>query len=58
MSEWFFESYEAAGKLYDEITQPYQRLSFRYNFDHVEMMNLQLLKAGVRLAGLLNEIFV
>jgi S1/P1 Nuclease len=57
MTEWFFESYQAADKLYDEITQPYQRLNFRYNFDHVEMMNQRLLKAGIRLAGLLNEIF-
>jgi hypothetical protein len=57
MSEWFFESYQIAGNLYDEIARPYQKLSFRYNFDHVEEMNQQLLKAGVRLAGLLNEIF-
>ena len=39
------------------ITQPEQRLSFRYNFDYVETMNQQLLKGGVRLAGLLNELF-
>jgi hypothetical protein len=57
MTEWFFESYQVAGRLYDEITRPNQRLSYRYNFDHVEEMNQQLLKAGVRLAGLLNQIF-
>jgi len=55
--EWFFESYQVAGKLYNEITQPHQKLSYRYNFDHVEVLNQQLLKAGIRLAGLLNEIF-
>jgi hypothetical protein len=57
MIEWFFESYQVAGKLYNEITQPHQKLSYRYNFDHVEVLNQQLLKAGIRLAGLLNEIF-
>ena len=57
MTDWFFESYQLAEKLYSEINQPNKRLSFRYNFDHIEEMNLQLLKAGVRLAGLLNQIF-
>jgi hypothetical protein len=57
MTEWFFESYQIAEKLYGEITQTDQKLSYRYNFDHVQTMNQQLLKAGVRLAGLLNEIF-
>jgi hypothetical protein len=55
--EWFFESYAAAQGIYAEITRPYQRLSYRYNFDHIDMINEQLLKGGVRLAGLLNDIF-
>ena len=57
MTEWLFESYQLADKLYAGIKQPDQKLSFRYNYDYVEMMNLQLLKGGVRLAGLLNDIF-
>ena len=57
MKEWFFESYQLAGKIYSGITQPHQRLSFRYNFDYIEMLNGQLLKGGIRLAGLLNSIF-
>jgi hypothetical protein len=57
MTEWFFESYQIAQQLYDEITRPNQRLGYRYNFDHLETMNQQLLKGGVRLAGILNEIF-
>ncbi|HET6767424.1 MAG TPA: S1/P1 nuclease [Chitinophagaceae bacterium] len=57
MKEWFFESYQLAGKIYSGITQPHQRLSFRYNFDYIDMLNSQLLKGGVRLAGLLNSIF-
>ncbi|HET6996372.1 MAG TPA: S1/P1 nuclease [Chitinophagaceae bacterium] len=55
--EWFFESYKAAQDIYAEITRPYQRLSYRYNFDHIDTINEQLLKGGVRLAGLLNDIF-
>jgi S1/P1 Nuclease len=57
MNEWFYESYTLAGKLYASITQPEQKLSFRYNFDYVDILNQQLLKGGVRLAGLLNNIF-
>jgi len=56
--EWFFESYQIAGKIYNGITQSNQKLSYRYNFDYVDVLNQQLLKAGVRLAALLNEIFV
>ena len=57
LSDWFFESYQIAQTLYDEIKQPDQKLGYRYNFDHVDTMNQQLLKGGVRLAGILNEIF-
>lgn len=57
LSEWIFESYQIAGQLYTEINQTDQKLSFRYNFDHIETLNQRLLKAGVRLAGLLNQIF-
>ncbi len=57
LSMWMFESYQLADKIYAGITQPDQKLSYRYNYDYVSMMNEQLLKGGVRLAGLLNEIF-
>jgi S1/P1 Nuclease len=57
VKEWFYESYQLAQPIYAEITRPYQRLSYRYNFDHIATVNQQLLKGGVRLAGLLNEIF-
>ena len=57
MNEWFYESYQLAGDVYRSVTHPNQRLSFRYNFDHIETMNNQLLKGGIRLAGLLNSIF-
>lgn len=57
VTDWFWESYEISSQLYKEITLPDQKLGFQYNFDHVDQLNQRLLKAGVRLAGLLNEIF-
>jgi S1/P1 Nuclease len=57
LNEWFYESYQLAQGIYAGITKPYQRLTYRYNFDYIETINQQLLKGGVRLAGLLNEIF-
>jgi len=57
MSEWFYESYVLAGKVYNSVTGTVPRLSFRYNFDYIDMLNNQLLKGGIRLAGLLNSIF-
>jgi len=55
--QWAVESYVIAESLYPEITEDNQKLSYRYNFLHVETVNERLLKGGVRLAGLLNELF-
>ncbi|SJZ39945.1 S1/P1 nuclease [Sediminibacterium ginsengisoli] len=55
--KWIYDSYAISRKLYEEIKQPDQKLSYRYNFDHIKTVNEQLLKGGVRLAGVLNGIF-
>ncbi|MBC7886337.1 MAG: S1/P1 nuclease [Ferruginibacter sp.] len=57
VSKWIYESYQLAEKIYSEITLPNQKLDYKYNFNYVEILNRQLLKGGVHLAGLLNEIF-
>jgi S1/P1 Nuclease len=57
ISRWVFDSYTIAQQLYNGITEPDQKLSYRYNFDHIATVNQQLLKGGVQLAGLLNSIF-
>ncbi len=57
VSQWIYESYRISQQLYAEIKEPDQKLGYRYNFDHIETVNQQLLKGGVRLAGLLNELF-
>ncbi|MBC3541323.1 S1/P1 nuclease [Rufibacter sediminis] len=54
---WFFESYQIAQQLYKGITKPEEKLSYRYNFDYIDTLNQQLLKGGIRLAGVLEEIF-
>ena len=58
VSRWIWDCYQVAAPILKEITQPEQKLSYRYNFDHVQTLNGQLLKGGVHLAGLLNGIFV
>jgi hypothetical protein len=57
ISKWLFESYTIAQELHDEIKENNPRLGYRYNFDHIHTLNVQLLKGGVRLAGLLNQLF-
>ena len=57
LSRWLYNSYMIAQDLHNEITENNPRLGYRYNFDHIKTLNEQLLKGGVHLAGLLNEIF-
>jgi len=56
ISEWLFESNQIAEKLYTDI-KPGDNLSYKYNFNHIDILNKQLLKAGIRLAGVLNQLF-
>ena len=57
MEKWLYESYTFSQRFYTEITLPDQKLSYGYNFDHVDILNDRLYYAGIRLAGILNEIF-
>ena len=57
LSQWLFESYTISGGLIDAISEANSKLSYNYNFQHVETLNAQLLKGGVRLAAVLNDIF-
>ena len=56
LNVWAFESYQLSRTLYSSVT-PEQKLSYRYNYDHIATLDHQLLKGGVRLAGLLNRVF-
>ncbi|MDQ6610333.1 MAG: S1/P1 nuclease [Bacteroidota bacterium] len=57
IGQWLIESYQISENLYPEITEANQKLGYEYNFKHIETLNERLLKGGVRLAGLLNNIF-
>lgn len=57
ISEWLFESNQIAEKLYAETKTGDVINVYKYNFSHIDIVNKQLVKAGVRLAGLLNELF-
>ena len=56
VSKWLFETNQIAEVLYTD-TKPGDDLGYKYNYSHIETLNRQLLKAGVRLAGVLNSIF-
>jgi hypothetical protein len=57
INQWLFDSYVISSRLHDEIKEANPRLSYLYNFQHIQILNDQLLKGGVHLAGLLNSIF-
>jgi len=56
LSQWIYESHHLAEKLYSEVKAD-DDLGYKYNYNNIHIVNQQLLKGGVRLAGLLNEIF-
>ena len=56
LNSWLFDSYQTVNKLYADI-KPEEKLDYLYNFKYVATLNLQLLKGGVHLAGLLNNMF-
>lgn len=56
LSKWIYESNQIAEKIYAE-TRSGDVLNYKYNFKHIDTLNRQLLKAGVRLAGVLNQLF-
>jgi len=53
-----YESNQIAELLYGEIKEPNQKIStYNYIFLHIHTAEEQMLKGGVRLAGILNQIF-
>jgi len=57
MSLWFFQSYQIAEQVYGDVKGTEEKLGYQYNFKYKATMETQLLKGGVRLAGILNDIF-
>lgn len=56
LEDWLYDSYTLANKLYDSV-EDNQSLSYRYHYDFKDDVESQLLKGGLRLAKVLNEIF-
>jgi hypothetical protein len=56
VSDWIYESYGYAQKIYADISHE-EKLGYNYNFKFIGILNTQLLKGGVHLAGVLNEIY-
>ena len=56
LTQWLFDTYTVTEKIYVE-TKADQRLDYAYNFKFIAPLNDQLLKAGVHLAGVFNDIF-
>lgn len=57
LKDCIFESYQVCNKIYATGIKNDDKLSYKYNFDWIETVNQQLLKGGVRLANILNEIY-
>ena len=54
--DWANESKEARKQCYQTVPED-KELSYRYNYDNLQLLNQRLLQAGVRLANVLNEIY-
>ncbi len=51
-----YGSYTVVNKIYAGV-KPDEKLGYRYNFDYIDTVNAQLLKGGVRLAKMINDIY-
>lgn len=56
LQDCVYESYLVCNKIYANI-KPDDKLGYRYNFDYVDTVNEQLLKGGIRLAQIINDIY-
>lgn len=55
INDWVLESMAMRESVY--AIGEKKNLSYRYNYDHIDEVELRLLQAGVRLAGVLNSIY-
>ncbi|RFS22371.1 S1/P1 Nuclease [Chitinophaga silvatica] len=56
IADWMYDSHLIADRIYAG-TKPDSKLSYRYNYVFVDDLNNQLLKGGLRLASILNNIY-
>lgn len=53
---WALESKELRVRCYDTLPEN-TRISYRYVYDNIDLLNVRLLQAGLRLAHVLNELY-
>lgn len=56
LSKWLFESYQISAQLYQEV-EGKTSLDYTYYPSHSKLYQERIQKAGIRLAGLLNQIY-
>lgn len=56
LKDYVYGSYMACNRIYANV-KPEERLSYKYNFEFVGLLNEQLLKGGICLANILNDIY-
>lgn len=54
--DWAYESKDSRQQCYNSVPED-KKLSYRYNYDNIDLLNQRLLKAGIRLANVLNKIY-
>ena len=54
--DWANESKMHRAQCYETVPEN-KRLTYRYNYDNIDLVNQRLLQAGIRLANVLNEIY-
>ncbi|WP_436514444.1 S1/P1 nuclease [Ekhidna sp. To15] len=54
--DWANESKEVRNQCYDSMPED-KKLSYRYNYENIDLLNQRLLQAGIRLANVLNKIY-
>jgi len=54
--DWAYESQALADTVYKSAKSG-EKLRYRYSYEYNDTVRAQLLKGGIRLAGVLNEIF-
>ena len=53
--KWAYESMSFRSQVYNLPES--KKIDYRYNYENIELVNLRLLQAGIRLAGILNELY-
>lgn len=57
LQDWIYDSYFIAQGIYQNTESNHGKLGYAYNYQYLDVLNEQLLKGGIHLAEILNDIF-